>query len=164
MRYPLDLYSTDSKGRPIVRFGNFKVRYIGDPNGPPGLSHTPQATDRRRRHRADQELYRGCERAPGGQPRSGRPAITVEGDRVQRAELRPVGDGLPFRHAAHELNPNYRLPQENHDSDNDGVEDEVSEGNVSALTIFTMSIRPPAQQIPEGMKKHRRAGREAVSR
>ena len=32
-----------------------------------------------------------------------------------------------------ELNPNYLLPQENHDSDNDGVKDEVSEGNVSAL-------------------------------
>jgi len=49
-----------------------------------------------------------------------------------------------------ELNPNYLQPQEDHDSDNDQVEDEVLEGEVSTLTIFTMSIRPPALFVPKG--------------
>jgi hypothetical protein len=52
-----------------------------------------------------------------------------------------------------ELNPNYGLPQEVRDSDNDGVDDEVTEGNVSAVTIFTMSLRPPGQLIADGKKQ-----------
>jgi len=47
-----------------------------------------------------------------------------------------------------ELNPYYGQPQEQTDSDNDGVENEVTEGNVSALAIFTMSVRPPAREVP----------------
>ena len=30
-----DLYSTDTKGRPVVRFGNFKVTYVGNPASAP---------------------------------------------------------------------------------------------------------------------------------
>ena len=36
-----------------------------------------------------------------------------------------------------------------HDNDDDGVRDEISPGNVSALTIFTMSLRPPVQVAHE---------------
>lgn len=36
------------------------------------------------------------------------------------------------------------------DIDRDGMTDEMSYGNVTALTIFTMSLRPPVQNIPKG--------------
>ena len=46
------------------------------------------------------------------------------------------------------------------DADRDGVENEVSPGNVSALTIFTMAIRPPTQIIPEGKEAIVERGRQ----
>jgi len=46
------------------------------------------------------------------------------------------------------------------DADRDGVENEMSPGNVSALTIFTMSIRPPTQIIPEGKEAIVERGRQ----
>ena len=42
-----------------------------------------------------------------------------------------------------EINPGFDTPTENHDSDNDGIPDELSLGDVSALTVYTMAIRPP---------------------
>ncbi len=42
-----------------------------------------------------------------------------------------------------ESNPGFDTPSENHDSDNDGIPDELSLGDVSALTVYSMTIRPP---------------------
>ena len=49
---------------------------------------------------------------------------------------------------AREKNPNFGLPNEVHDGDRDGHCDELSIGDVSALTIFSMTIRPPTQVVP----------------
>ena len=38
---------------------------------------------------------------------------------------------------------------DDHDQDEDGVRDELRVGDVSALSIFTMTIRPPSQDEPE---------------
>ena len=43
--------------------------------------------------------------------------------------------------------------QESPDEDSDGVTNEVSVGNVSALTAYTMAIRPPTQIIDEGKQE-----------
>lgn len=45
------------------------------------------------------------------------------------------------------------------DVDRDGHVDEMSYGNVSALTIFTMSIRPPAQVWPKDEERRKLAER-----
>ncbi len=139
-----DLYSTDSKGRPIVRFGNFKVKYIGNPNSPPDLSQLLKEligdadTDLSKNFIEDVSGVQGVSQDLVVRPLQWKGIASNERNFVRSAM------GFHFGMLPTELNPNYRLPQENHDSDNDGVEDEVSEGNVSALTIFTMSIRPPA--------------------
>lgn len=51
-----------------------------------------------------------------------------------------------------ELHKGYMTPKEEHDPDGDGKLDEVSEGEVSSLTIFTMLLRPPTIQ-PAGPGK-----------
>jgi hypothetical protein len=45
------------------------------------------------------------------------------------------------------------------DGDADGLYDEFSPGNVSALTFFTLSIRPPAVQVPDGETERYERGR-----
>lgn len=64
-----------------------------------------------------------------------------------------------FGMAPTELNTNYRQPGEKHDEDNDGVPDEITEGEVSALTIFTMLCRPPTVEVPYDAKKRASAER-----
>ena len=51
-------------------------------------------------------------------------------------------------HAAREKNPGFNTSSEDHDGDVDGHLDELSIGDVSALSIFTMTIRPPTQVKP----------------
>ncbi len=148
----INLYSTDTKGRPVVQFGNFKVRYIGNPNTPPD----PTTLRNQLISDADTDLSKNfIEDVSGLQGVS--PDLVVrplQWKGIASNERNFVRSAMSFHFGLlpRELNPNYRLPQENHDSDNDGVPDEVSEGNVSAVTIFTMSIRPPGQQIPKGME------------
>jgi hypothetical protein len=45
------------------------------------------------------------------------------------------------------------------DNDEDGVENEISPGNISALTVFTTVIRPPVQVIPAGKEAMVERGR-----
>ncbi len=60
-----------------------------------------------------------------------------------------------------ETNPGFDTPSENHDSDNDGIPDELSLGDVSALTIYTMAVRPPfeVQSRDEGENRLAKRGR-----
>ena len=53
-----------------------------------------------------------------------------------------------FGMQAREKNPDFEESSEDHDSDKDGIPDELSVGDVSALTIFTMTIRPPFEVQP----------------
>ena len=53
-----------------------------------------------------------------------------------------------FGMEAREKNPDFGESNEDHDSDKDGVPDELSVGDVSALTIYTMTIRPPFEVQP----------------
>ena len=70
-------------------------------------------------------------------------------------------DSLQFHFGieAREKNPNFNMPNEEHDHDADGHADEVSVGDVSALTIYTMTIRPPSRVVPLRKKE-----RESVER
>ncbi len=149
----VELYSTDTKGRPIVRFGNLKVQYIGDPNTPPDATTLLKELT----GDADFDLSKDFIEDVSGLQGVSQDLVVrpLQWKGIASNERNFVRSALAFHFGMlpTELNPNYRLPQENKDSDNDGVKDEVSEGNVSALTIFTMSIRPPAQHIPEGMHK-----------
>ncbi len=60
---------------------------------------------------------------------------------------------------AREKNPYFDTPNEIHDGDLDGHDDELSIGDVSALTIFTMTIRPPTQIVPLSKAKRESAER-----
>ena len=53
-----------------------------------------------------------------------------------------------FGMQAREKNKDFEESSEDHDGDKDGVRDELSVGDVSALTIFTMTIRPPFEVQP----------------
>ena len=53
-----------------------------------------------------------------------------------------------FGMQAREKNPGFNTKEEDHDSDKDGIPDELSVGDVSALTIYTTTIRPPFEVQP----------------
>jgi hypothetical protein len=147
-----DLFSTDSKGRPVVRFGNFKVKYVGKPGSAPDPTTLLKyfTTD------ADASLPDFIEDTSGLLGVSSDLAVRpLQWKGIASNERNFVRSAMSFHFGLlpRELNPDYGLPQENHDSDNDGVDDEVSEGNVSALSIFTLSLRPPGQLIAEGKKE-----------
>ena len=97
----VDLHSTDTKGRPVVQFGNFQgpvyrqSRTLARPDGARemSLSATPTPT-------SPANFVEDVSGVAGRQPGPGRPPVAVEGNRVQRAELRPVGHDLSLRHAA----------------------------------------------------------------
>ena len=61
-----------------------------------------------------------------------------------------VRDALQFHFGMEGREKNFHFGQsdENHDTDNDGIEDELSVGDVSALTIFALTIRPPVEVRP----------------
>jgi Di-haem oxidoreductase, putative peroxidase len=53
-----------------------------------------------------------------------------------------------FGMQAQEKNMQFGESSEDHDSDKDGVCDELSIGDISAMTIYTMTIRPPFEVKP----------------
>jgi hypothetical protein len=127
-----------------IEFGLFVVTYTGDPATKPGLK---SVIDRLNEN-------------PGQNP----PGFSIQWDKIQGVSadlvVRPfqfkgiasntrnfVRDACQFHFGMEprESNPGFDTPTENHDSDNDGVPDELSLGDVSALTIYTMAVRPPFQ-------------------
>lgn len=136
----------DPKGRPIVSFGNFKVTYVG-PGAPPtrqALVDTLLAdadADLTRSFVEDQAEVQGVSRDLVVRPFQWKGIASNERNFVRSAM------NFHFGMMPRELNPNYMMPNEVPDSDNDGVPNEVSEGNVSALAIFTTSIRPPSREV-----------------
>ena len=125
-----------------IEFGSFVVTYTGDPATKPGLKTViDQLNDN-----------------PGQDP----PGFKIQWDKIQGVSadlvVRPfqfkgiasnvrnfVRDACQFHFGMEprESNPGFDTPSENHDSDNDGIPDELSLGDVSALTVYTMTIRPP---------------------
>lgn len=125
-----------------IDFGVFVVTYTGNPAAEPGLK---AVIDQLNDH-------------PGQDP----PGFTIQWDKVQGVSadlvVRPfqwkgiasnmrnfVRDACQFHFGMEprESNPGFDTPSENHDSDNDGIPDELSLGDVSALTIYAMAVRPP---------------------
>ena len=70
-------------------------------------------------------------------------------------------DALQFHFGieAREKNPSFNMPNEEHDHDADGHADEVSLGDVAALTIYTMTVRPPSRVVPLRKKERESAER-----
>jgi len=66
-----------------------------------------------------------------------------------------------FGTAPKELNPGYMTQNEDHDPDHDGKPDEVLEGEVTELTVFTMLARPPTvQPLPAGLEASAERGKK----
>jgi hypothetical protein len=125
-----------------IDFGSFVVTYTGDPATRPGLKTViEQLNDH-----------------PGQNP----PGFQIQWDKIQGVSadlvVRPfqfkgiasnmrnfVRDACNFHFGMEprEINPGFDTPGENHDSDNDGIPDELSLGDVSALTVYAMTVRPP---------------------
>ena len=141
-----------------IAFGFFVVSYLGDPGNKPGLSTV-----------IDQ-----LNNLPGQNP----PGFKIEWDKIQGVSsdlvVRPfqfkgiasnvrnfVRDACDFHFGMEprESNPGFDTPGENHDSDNDGIPDELSVGDISALTIYTMVVRPPFQVQSEDGTENRLAER-----
>jgi Di-haem oxidoreductase, putative peroxidase len=125
-----------------IDFGSFVVTYTGDPGNKPGLK---TIIDQLNDH-------------PGQDP----PGFQIQWQKIQAVSadlvVRPfqfkgiasntrnfVRDACQFHFGMEprESNPGFDTPNENHDSDNDGIPDELSLGDVSALTVYTMAVRPP---------------------
>ncbi len=143
-----------------IDFGFFVVTYTGDPTAKPGLKTViDQLND-----------------LPGQDP----PGFKIQWDKIQGVSadlvVRPfqfkgiasnvrnfVRDACQFHFGMEprETNPGFDTPSENHDSDNDGIPDELSLGDVSALTIYTMAVRPPfeVQSRDEGENRLAKRGR-----
>ena len=143
-----------------IEFGFFVVTYTGDPATRPGLKTViDQLND-----------------LPGQNP----PGFTIQWDKIQGVSadlvVRPfqfkgiasnmrnfVRDACQFHFGMEprESNPGFDTSSENHDSDNDGIPDELSLGDVSALTIYTMAVRPPfeVQSRDDGENRLAKRGR-----
>ncbi len=125
-----------------IDFGLFVVTYTGDPATKPALKTV-----------IDQ-----LNNLPGQNP----PGFKIEWDKIQGVSsdlvVRPfqfkgiastlrnfIRDACQFHFGMEprEINPGFDTPSENHDSDNDGIPDELSLGDISALTVYTMAVRPP---------------------
>jgi hypothetical protein len=125
-----------------IDFGLFVATYTGNPSAKPGLK---TVIDQLNDH-------------PGQDP----PGFTIQWDKIEGVSadlvVRPfqfkgiasnvrnfVRDACNFHFGMQprETNPGFDTPSENHDSDNDGIPDELSLGDVSALTVYTMAVRPP---------------------
>ena len=146
----VNLFSTDSKGRAVVQFGNFKVRYIGNPNTPPD----PTTLRNQLISDADTDLSKNfIEDVSGLQGVS--PDLVVrplQWKGIASNERNFVRSAMSFHFGMlpRKLNPNYRCPRRIHDSDNDGVPDEVSEGNVSARHDLHDVAPPSGPADPQG--------------
>ena len=127
-----------------IDFGVFAVTYTGDPANKPGLKTVIDELNNQ----------------PGQDP----PGFTIAWNKVEGVSadlvVRPfqfkgvastmrnfVRDACNFHFGMEprETNPGFDTTSENHDSDNDGVPDELSLGDVSALTVYAMTVRPPFQ-------------------
>ncbi len=127
-----------------IDFGFFVVTYTGDPAGKPTL----------------QTVINELNDHPGQNP----PGFQIQWDKIQGVSadlvVRPfqfkgiasnmrnfVRDACNFHFGMEprEINPGFDTPTENHDSDNDGIPDELSLGDVSALTVYALTVRPPFQ-------------------
>ena len=141
---------TDPKGRVLTDFGNIKVTFIGDVSHPPDLSHLKEQLvgnaelDLTQNFREDDSALDGVSSDLVVRPLQWKGIASNERNFVRSALA------FHFGMAPKELNPDYGTLQENRDPDNDGVLDDATEGNVSTLSIFTMSIRVPVQTIPPG--------------
>ena len=150
---PVHLYSMDGKKRPIVDFGTLKVTYLGnrakaiDPDVLLDNLLGDADLDLSKHFREDHTDVHGVSRDLVVRPLQWKGIASNERNFVRSAL------NFHFGMSARELNPNYLRPDEDHDPDRDGVPDEVSEGNVSALSLFTISIRPPGKIVPAGKQK-----------
>lgn len=150
---PVSLHSSDTQGRIVVDFGTLKVTYIGGPKPPPDPAKlldellSDADVDLTASFREDQTAVHGVSRDLVVRPLQWKGIASNERNFVRSAASFHHGMG------ARELNPNYLAPNEDHDPDHDGVPDELSEGNVSALAIFTIALRPPQRQVPGGKEK-----------
>jgi hypothetical protein len=130
-----------------IDFGFFVVTYTGNPGTKPGLKAVLEQLNEN----------------PGQDP----PGFKIQWDKIAgiSADLvvRPfqfkgiastarnfVRDACNFHFGMQprETNPGFDTPSENHDPDNDGIPDELSLGDISALTVYTMTIRPPFEVQP----------------
>jgi hypothetical protein len=143
-----DLEIRDRENTLLMTFGTLRVRYIGDPAKAWDFDDLFDAltgdadTDLSAEFKEDDTGLEGVSRDLVVRPLQWKGIASNERNFVRSAM------NFHFGLLPKELNPYYGKPQEQHDSDNDGVEDEVKEGEVSTLSIFTMSIRPPLRQLP----------------
>jgi cytochrome c peroxidase len=141
-----------------VSFGVFGIVYDGDANNKPSLP----------------EAIRAILESPGKDVLGFKVDTTqvqgVSPDLVVRPfqwkgiasnERNFVRDALQFHFGmeAREKNMDFGKSSEDHDTDKDGICDELSIGDVSSLTIFTMTIRVPIEAQPLSKPE-----REAVAR
>ena len=145
-----------------IDFGSFVVTYTGDPGAKPGLKTVIDQLNEN----------------PGQDP----PGFKIQWDKIQGVSvdlvIRPfqfkgiasnvrnfVRDACNFHFGMEprEINPGFDTPTENHDSDNDGIPDELSLGDVSALTVYTMAIRPPFEVQSADEVENRLARRGGIS-
>ncbi len=143
-----------------IDFGFFVVTYTGDPANKPGL----------------QTVINALNNQPGQNP----PGFQIQWDRIQGVSVdlavRPfqfkgiasnmrnfVRDACNFHFGMQprETNPGFDTPSENHDPDNDGIPDELTLGDVSAMTVYALTVRPPfeAQSRDEAENGLARRGR-----
>jgi Di-haem oxidoreductase, putative peroxidase len=141
-----------------IDFGLIAVTYTGNPATKPGLKTV-----------IDQ-----LNNLPGQNP----PGFQIQWDKIQGVSsdlvVRPfqfkgiastlrnfIRDACQFHFGMEprETNPGFDTPSENHDSDNDGIPDELSLGDISALTVYTMTVRAPFEVQPEAEVESRLARR-----
>lgn len=153
----------DHEDNVLVRFGKLKVRYIGDPM----KTWTSEEIFKALLGDADVDLSKDFKEIDDELEGVSRDLVVrpFQWKGIASNQRNFVRSAMNFHFGMmpRELNPNYLEPQEDHDMDKDGVKDEVTEGNVSALTIFTMAIRPPTQQVPKGKKAIVERGRKLFS-
>lgn len=131
--------SLESKG---TAFGSYAVTYTGDPDNRPSLEAAIKATN-------DEP----CKNILGFRVECGKiegvsPDLVVrpfQWKGIASNERNFVRDAAQFHFGmeAREKNPGFGTATEITDNDKDGVHNELLIGDVSALTIYTMTIRPP---------------------
>ena len=143
-----ELEYRDKDNNLLMKFGTLRVTYIGDPKKELDFGKIQDAllgnaeTDLSADFKEDDSGLKGVSRDLVIRPLQWKGIASNERNFVRSAL------NFHFGMLPRELNPYYLQDQEQHDSDNDTVEDDIREGDVSTLSIFTMSIRPPGRQIP----------------
>ena len=149
----VSLVYTDPAAAKLIDFGYLRVTYVGDPTNPPNVEDLFQTLVSDAETDLSKDFHENQTEVLGVSPDLVVRPLQWKG--IASNERNFVRSALAFHFGMgpRELNPGYRTPQEDHDPDHDGVRDEVSEGNVSALSIFTMSVRPPTSQVPDDKKE-----------